>query len=352
MESQREEFQRTLSESSVIKNDACHSDKMEVTVVTPVLSFLNIGRGALEKKKKETGRRFNNINPEGPSTLDKDTDDQQLIPPPPSSFASLQKMHDNEIIKKTSCKTKTCTQGCGAKIHITKLTKHITQLCPKRLVTCSMCGDEKLFADEMKDHMNGSLRDQSCPMRMVTCSVAGCKEKMHEKDLSHHQTTTCPFRLVVCKCGMKVNANDYENHCLVECLASPKFCSLGCNQKVCQKDMKCHQIKDCTNRHRYEEEDGRKMSWICPNKCGMDVDFHDRFLHLSEECPQRLIECRYGCSKALVAQDNENDKHERVCLHRPISCGENSNECVREFRHWIATEDDGGNDHGRQNIVS
>eukprot|EP00957_Ditylum_brightwellii_P055624 4215165-Ditylum_brightwellii.AAC.1 len=65
MELQREELQMTSSELSVIKNDPCHSDKMEVVVVTTVLPSSNIGSGPLEKKKKETGRRFNDNSPEG-----------------------------------------------------------------------------------------------------------------------------------------------------------------------------------------------------------------------------------------------------------------------------------------------
>ncbi|XP_011408938.2 PREDICTED: TNF receptor-associated factor 5-like [Amphimedon queenslandica] len=104
-----------------------------------------------------------------------------------------------------------CTNECGEKIRRSKLKTHLTNNCPKRIVSCQYCNKRsthKLIVS--LSHLT------ECPDLPIQCSNEGCNEKIPRRSLASHNET-CPKAIVPCEyntvgCNKKMKREEQDNH--------------------------------------------------------------------------------------------------------------------------------------------
>ncbi|KAE9249280.1 hypothetical protein PF002_g5382 [Phytophthora fragariae] len=149
-----------------------------------------------------------------------------------------------------------CKWGCGFMTqfedHLVKQAKvimdtnpleiHELHHCPKRHVICpNGCGIEKLWADELKDHL-----DHSCALRLVSCTNQKCIVRYPFENRAKHLQDECEFRVVVCECGEKVFAcNTLKRH-QRSCPMRFVVCGNGCGEELREKDRVEHERHYCS----------------------------------------------------------------------------------------------------------
>lgn len=143
----------------------------------------------------------------------------------------LQDMEEHQAqVGPGGCRAKLlrCPWGCGALVRQEELDCHCKGGCPKRYVTCPMCHNDRVWAEEMED----AHPHRECPERQVVCPHEHCGNQMVAKYLEEHVASICAFRLVRCECGIDVHAGELELHRHTDCRASLRYCTLGCGMMV------------------------------------------------------------------------------------------------------------------------
>ena len=160
---------------------------------------------------------------------------------------------------------------------------------------------------------------------------------MIAKNIAHHKCNICPMRLVLCElCGIEVHASKMTDHRVADCEGERRYCTLGCKCKVAKRDVERHQKEECAHK----KLTNYKATIQCRLRCGIELSPHDNlFLHITKECPKRLISCGYFCGEIVSAEELEN--HKLLCPRRFLPCGYNSPSCARAIANWTAVDEGG-----------
>ncbi|CAF0991009.1 unnamed protein product [Rotaria sp. Silwood1] len=103
-----------------------------------------------------------------------------------------------------------CTNGCGGKFERRFMTKHQTEDCPKRKVTCEFCIASIIFEDEIP-HLNTCTEFKiPCPNKCSNHEFKRGQMQNHLENECPKQELSCPF--IDCGCeyrGQRVNITEH-----------------------------------------------------------------------------------------------------------------------------------------------
>ena len=249
-----------------------------------------------------------------------------------------------------------CPLGCGMDMFPREQIEHC-KVCEWRPASCpNECGDERLMYKEMPDHI-----ERFCQRRILQCQE--CEETFEARLLEKHNTELCPHRLVPCSlgCGYDCKLCDLPRH-QVHCSWRIIPCPLGCEKDTKAKDSAYHTKEECENRRvpcpyrcrglvvyklipihmdtlcqnrpvlcqfceqtvpkelqeRHEKECDMRLT-PCIEKCGDLVPIKLMKEHLLESCSHRLIDCPQQCG--IKIRVKHLDHHlQKQCTERMISC--------------------------------
>ena len=86
-----------------------------------------------------------------------------------------------------------CSNGCGENLQRMKMETHVSEECPKRIVTCTHC--EETGVHEI---ISTNAHLDVCPLFPVTCTNDECDVVSPRNKLSVHKRT-CPKSIVTCE---------------------------------------------------------------------------------------------------------------------------------------------------------
>jgi len=132
---------------------------------------------------------------------------------------------------------------------------HLRVDCPERLLKCGMC-QEEMKAKELSLH-----NSTSCEYRIVDCRCLGCLKKLPFNEREHHEKHKCKFRLVVCPagCGLSIMYKKLERHIETKCDMLRVACVSGCGQIIQQGQMADHLSYECARRVMRGGVPGKKL---------------------------------------------------------------------------------------------
>jgi hypothetical protein len=135
-----------------------------------------------------------------------------------------------------------CKMGCGLKFQRKLSDFHVNNSCPKRLCTCSMCGDISIWAEEFEEHTA-----KLCPNLPAECQL-GCGMKgLNIKLELIHRINACPNRIIRCLCGVTMEFFRYDTHLVGDCENKLQLCSQGCGLRLPREDLPKHCQYECTH---------------------------------------------------------------------------------------------------------
>ena len=152
--------------------------------------------------------------------------------------------------------------------------KKIRQLkiyCPNKDRECSWTGE----IQQVDSHIS------ECPREVVDCPNH-CGVQIERCVLDDHLNNQCAERNVDCeRCGESWKHWDTGGH-VAHCPEIEVVClNTGCKEEVKRKNMEDHQ-NDCLY-----------LVVGCPNQCDSVYERHLIENHIKNECPKRLVKCKY-----------------------------------------------------------
>ena len=174
----------------------------------------------------------------------------------------------------------------------------------------------------------GHLFCQNCIKRQPIATCPTCRKRF----------TTTPDRGIVrivkafkVKCPNSVEGcewqgdlGDAEEHLEKKCQHQKVECPNGCGEKMKRKTVQHHTQGDCTHRpykcphcdHKGVYKDVTTVHFItcgdfplsCPARCRKKIKRRNMESHLSTECPEEYISCKYvmfGCDTAVKKREKE-----------------------------------------------
>ena len=219
-----------------------------------------------------------------------------------------------------------CSIGCGKVLQWRRLKVHEKENCPQRIVECEHCREdfkscelinhiyecpkmevscelkcgEKLYRENMAQHL-----EQECGLVVETCKL-GCGVVLIRDELKVHEKGDCPQRKIPCKlCKRSVRFCDMTNH-LGECPKMEMSCELECGRKLWRENMAQHLEQEC----------GMVVE-TCKLGCGVELTRDELKIHVTDTCVQRKIPCEH-CGVKFKYCDMTN--HLGVCHRMGVSC--------------------------------
>ena len=132
----------------------------------------------------------------------------------------------------------------------------------------------------------------------------------------------CPNSVEGCK--WQGDLGDAEEHLEEKCQHHKVKCPNGCGEKMKRKTVQLHTRSDCTHRpykcphcdHKGVYKDVTTVHYTtcgdfplsCPAGCGKKIKRRNMESHLSTECPEEYISCKYvmfGCDTAVKRREKE-----------------------------------------------
>ena len=246
-----------------------------------------------------------------------------------------------------------CSQ-CQAVVIRNNYIDHRNNLCPGRLIKCEKCNHHVRAVDKDK-HLSetcggvqvkcqyckeGYRRDMirlhqvlKCENKPWQCRLLGCSMIVRRKSLTEHERT-CEYGSTECKfCHESLVKRELSRHQSNSCPNTSVKCShAGCDKLVLRKNKAQHE-KECEFRpnecshcgqlHKYRDQK-EHIEMICekvPTSCSVKGcnDIHPKFKISEHErkCPYRFVKCD-DCSHSYMARNE--DKHEKNCPMIRVQC--------------------------------
>jgi len=248
-----------------------------------------------------------------------------------------------------------CPWGCGQGVYPDQISEHTPQ-CPFGTKKCPL-GCDKMWLQPFNEKQITKHVKENCPCRIVPCPLGCGAAGIMAADIEEHQLKTCPFRIVPCRyrCGIQdLQYRHKETHETEQCPLRPAICSLGCGHtRLTHSNREAHETKECPLRlvHCSVEECPVEMQarylqkhvegtlsvcqpcspgpcpyspQACKLKCAAPLRRIDMENHVRNDCPNRIINCPYGCGAGgTIFQTRACEmEHHRIyeCPMRPIPC--------------------------------
>ncbi|TYZ59443.1 hypothetical protein PybrP1_012782 [[Pythium] brassicae (nom. inval.)] len=211
-----------------------------------------------------------------------------------------------------------CRLGCSTKVAWSDVSVHESSHCPKRLVQCASC-EKAIWFSERRAH-----EAAECPLREYGPCDAKCGAVLKHNEVGHHLLFACAQRVVTCSsCDQRVVFAKLAEHKALLCPQRLVRCRRGCGALLRDADTDAHEDDACAKRLVF-----------CRNKCGVYVPCRALDAHLELACEMRVIECPSGCQEKLLAY--QFGAHWKRCRQRLCPCGAGAKACARPIRLWYA----------------
>ena len=166
--------------------------------------------------------------------------------------------------------------------------------CIENQLTCPTC--RKLFVATTPDI--GSTRVLKAFKVKCPNSVEGCEWQGDLGDAEEHLEKKCQHQKVECPngCGGKMKRKTVQLHTQSDCTHRPYRCP-HCDHKGVYKDVTTVHCTTCGD-----------FPLSCPTACGKKIKRRNMESHLSTECPEEYISCKYvmfGCDTAVKRREKE-----------------------------------------------
>ncbi|EDO45915.1 predicted protein [Nematostella vectensis] len=151
-----------------------------------------------------------------------------------------------------------CPKDCGASVERGKLEGHYPE-CSRRLVNCTHCNKEVVFAD-----MNVHL--QSCASFPISCPLTCGAKDLTKEALAVHLNQECPLLVIPCR-----------------------FAEAGCTFKAKRQKMAAH-VQESLTSH---------VAMLCDLVCEQKLQISaqkERLLLQKEHIQLQIVECRSRCA--------------------------------------------------------
>lgn len=216
-----------------------------------------------------------------------------------------------------------CPNDCGEILQRYVLPDHIEYECPNTSRECEFCSEIVLQSD-LRAHEEICRYETTESDKTTTASVSAssvqenidtfsgqtsegcyyCGKKLNNDKLQMH-IQNCDFNLQNCdKCDAKV-----QKWCMVSHLKEQ------CDKRIIQCDY-CHE-NIVADSLEYHLGDCDFVPLLCENQCGRETPRRHLRLHLTEECPKRLVGCEH-CGEELEAALLK--EHYVECEKYPVLC--------------------------------
>ena len=159
--------------------------------------------------------------------------------------------------------------------------------------TCPTCCKEYTTTPD-----RGSVRIMKAFKVKCPNSWVGCKWQGDLGDAEEHLEEKCQHQKVECPngCGSKVDHKHKRRHTQGDCTHRPYKCP-HCDHKGVYKDVTTVHYTTCGD-----------FPLSCPTGCGKKIKRRNMESHLSTECPEEYISCKYvmfGCDTAVKRREKE-----------------------------------------------
>lgn len=141
-------------------------------------------------------------------------------------------------------------------------------------------------------------------------------------DMRRHIALVCPKRTIKCAaCGDVVKEQavydaHLRNYCVKRTVNCPRL-HIGCTARIPFEKVQFHMDHRCLKR-----------TVMCRLECGTKLHFDKRPDHEENKCRERMTDCAMGCGAWIPI--SKESKHAFVCKHRPVECGNECGEMMRE----------------------
>ena len=134
---------------------------------------------------------------------------------------------------------------CQQPVKLALWDAHLTATCPRRKVSCPLCGTE-VYANELDKH-----KADKCPIRLVKCPNQNCYKELPLNQMKVHATTECRKRELKCPqgCGLLMNVKRLARHMSHRCPKRYVECPLQCGAKFRAEEETYHLTQQCVRRH-------------------------------------------------------------------------------------------------------
>ncbi|NP_001161672.1 TRAF-like protein [Saccoglossus kowalevskii] len=200
-------------------------------------------------------------------------------------------------------------------------------------IRCSYYKDGCKWIDQL-ENLKSHL--ESCKYNQVECPN-NCTAVITRKLLKHHLSNECPRRTVVCEhCGADFTGVMMEGH-RGSCQFQQVQCENKCGVKLQRRYLSSHTLNECPKRMlscKYCHKDVifdtlqthlhhcLKYPVTCPNRCDPErLARGDLEKHLKENCPSSTINCPFqgqGCKykspRFALEQHLENNSREHLLM--------------------------------------
>ncbi len=227
--------------------------------------------------------------------------------------------------------------NCFEDKNATRRINKIMVYCPNRS-TCGTAGN-----NEQRCRWTGELKSvddhlKFCDYQVVHCPNDGCSTKTERRNLSNHLKHDCACRKVCCRyCLKKIKLLDYKAHNKSECSELFVKCPhQGCNLVVKRRQLKHHITSSCLYRiivcsadcggvvPFIEQEDHlantcmKRIVWC--KYCNEEGEFsHISGAHYDSFCTRVPVPCpNDGCREKV--KRGFKAEHIAVCLKQRVSC--------------------------------
>ena len=173
--------------------------------------------------------------------------------------------------------------------------------CIKGTNTCPI--DRSQFTSHADNFNHRRVRNfkVKCPKKGIGCQWQGVLG-----DVEEHSNTGCGYVTVVCTnngCGLEVVRKELDTHKRKVCSQRLYMCPY-CFQRDTHQEIVTTHFTTCP-----------EMPLLCPGGCGSGMLMRRNMAeHLSEKCPEELVQCRYaiaGCEEAVKRKDLDEHLHDK-----------------------------------------
>ena len=181
--------------------------------------------------------------------------------------------------------------GCNSKLERHNLLNHLKIYCVYRNVRCKYCLENIKLLD-YEAH-----KKSECPELLVKCPHQGCNLVVKRRQLRHHITSNCLYRIIVCSanCGESLPFIGQEDHLADSCVKRIVWCRY-CNEEGESAHINGeHHDSICT-----------RVPVPCPNDgCTEKVKRGFKAEHIAV-CPKQRVSCKYvEICDAEMLRENE-----------------------------------------------